>query len=220
MSVRLEIFGDGACFTRPEMKGERVSYDVITPSAARGILEAIFWHPGLRYTIDRIHVCNPIVFSSVRRNEVGAKMSSQTAKSVMLGKRNEFYIASSAEIVQRATMYLSHVHYVIDAHFDMTDKASPTDNEGKFQEMLTRRIAKGQCYHPPYFGCREFPVTFRPCEKLPLCPSELLGEHDLGYMLYDMAYEDAENIRPLFYRAVMRDGVIEVPPRDSGEVKG
>jgi CRISPR-associated protein Cas5d len=117
-------------------------------------------------------------------------------------------------------MLLTNVHYIIEAHFDMTDKAAPGDNPGKFQDILKRRIERGQCYHQPYFGCREFPAHFAPCQDIPPCPEELRGERDLGYMLYDMNYTDPEDIRPLFFRAVLRDGVLEVPPRNSEEVKG
>lgn len=220
MAVLLEIFGDGACFTRPEMKVERVSYDVITPSAARGILEAIFWHPGLKYTIDRIYVCAPIVFSSIRRNELNSRLLASAARGVMRYGKGELYIASSEEIAQRATVFLTNVHYVIEAHFDMTEKANETDNSGKFQDIIKRRISRGQCAYTPYFGCREFPVKFKLCETLPKCPNSLIGEKDLGFMLYDMDYTDVSDIKPLFYRAVMHNGVIDVPKRDSKEVIG
>ena len=130
------------------------------------------------------------------------------------------YIATSLDIQQRAAMVLRDVHYVIDAHFEMTGKAAQSDNPGKFQEMMTRRMEKGQCYHTPYFGTREFPVCFSTCLEYPACPEELRGERDLGYMLWDMDYSNPENIQPLFFRATMRDGVICVPARDSGEVIG
>ena len=220
MSIRLEVWGDYALFTRPEMKTERVSYDVMTPSAARGILEAIYWHPGLVYHIDRIYVRSPIQFTNVRRNEVKSVVNVRAARTAMEKGKGELWIATSEDIQQRAAMILKNVHYVIEAHFDMTPKASPGDNPGKFQDILKRRIRKGQCYHQPYFGCREFPVSFALCEDMPPCPVELKGERDLGYMLYDMDYSDAENIRPLFFRAVMKDGVIEVPLRSSQEVRG
>lgn len=220
MSIRLEVWGDYALFTRPEMKTERVSYDVMTPSAARGILEAIYWHPGLMYHIDRIYVRSPIQFTNVRRNEVKSVVNARAAKSAMEKGKGELWIATSEDIQQRAAMILKNVHYVIEAHFDMTKKASPDDNPGKFQDILKRRSTKGQFYHQPYFGCREFPVNFALCEKIPLCPLELKGEKDLGYMLYDMDYSDGKNIRPLFFRAVMKDGMIEVPSRSSQEVRG
>ena len=161
MSIRLEVWGDYACFTRVELKVERVSYDVMTPSAARGLLEAIFWHPGLRYIIDRIHVCTPIRFSNLRRNEVKSIVNARTVKAAMERGSGELWLDTSADIQQRAAMLLRDVHYVIEAHFDMTDKAVPSDNSGKFQDIRKRRIAKGQFYHQPYFGCREFPAQFK-----------------------------------------------------------
>lgn len=220
MSIRLEVWGDYACFSRPELKVERVSYDVMTPSAARGLLEAIFWHPGLRYTIDRIHVCSPIQFSNLRRNEVKSTISARSARTVMERGKGELWLASSEDIQQRAAMLLRNVHYVIEAHFDMTENAAPSDNPGKFQDILKRRIARGQFYHQPYFGCREFPARFRLCEELPPCPDELKGSRDLGYMLWDLDYTDPENIVPLFFRAKLENGVLSVPTRDSGEVIG
>ena len=220
MSIRLEVWGDYALFTRPEMKTERVSYDAMTPSAARGILEAIYWHPGLVYHIDRIYVRSPIQFTNIRRNEVKSVVNARAAKAAMEKGRGELWIATSEDIQQRAAMILKNVHYVIEAHFDMTEKAAEGDNPGKFQDILKRRISKGQFYHQPYFGCREFPVNFSVCENMPPCPKELKGEKDLGYMLYDMDYSDSENIKPLFFRAIMKDGMIEIPSRDSQEVKG
>lgn len=220
MSIRLEVWGDYALFTRPEMKTERVSYDVMTPSAARGLLEAVYWHPGMRYVIDRIHVCAPILFTGLRRNEVKATASARSARTVMERGEGELYLSASQEIQQRAALLLRDVRYVIEAHFDMTDRAAPGDNPGKFQDILKRRISRGQFYHQPCFGCREFPAQFRLCESLPSCPDGLRGDRELGYMLWDMDYSDPEEIQPLFFRAVLRDGVLEVPRRDSGEVIG
>ena len=220
MAICLEVWGDYALFTRPEMKTERVSYDVMTPSAARGLLDAIFWHPGMHWVIDRIHVCAPIRFLNVRRNEVKSKVSARTARTVMERGKGALYLSATDDIQQRASMLLRDVHYVIEAHFEMTDRAAPGDNPGKFQDIITRRIQKGQFFHQPCFGCREFPAHFAPCKQQPPCPQELKGERDLGYMLWDMDYSDTQDIRPLFFRAVLRDGVLEVPTRDSGEVRG
>lgn len=220
MAIKLEVWGDYALFTRPEMKTERVSYDVITPSAARGLLESIYWHPGLRYVIDKIYVCSPIQFTNIRRNEVKSTISARNAKKVKDRGEGQLFISTSSDIQQRASMVLKNVRYVIDAHFEMTEKASASDNPGKFQDIIKRRIAKGQFYSQPYFGCREFPAHFAKCEKIPDIPEELHGEKDLGYMLYDMDYSDHNNIRPLFFRAVMNDGLISVPNIDSEEVKG
>ena len=142
MPIQVEVWGDYACFTRPEMKTERVSYDVMTPSAARGLLESIYWHPGLRWVIECIHVCSPIRFTNIRRNEVKDVISARAVKSVMeKGKGiDELYLATTESIQQRAAMVLKDVHYVIDAHFDMTDKAAPGDNPGKFQDIIKRRL--------------------------------------------------------------------------------
>ena len=211
MSISLEVWGDYACFSRPEMKVERVSYDVITPSAARGLIEAIMWHPGMRWCIDRIQVCNPIRFTNIRRNEVKDVISARNVRTLMEKGAGELYISTPESIQQRAAMILKDVHYIIDAHFEMTDQAAAGDNEGKFQEMTKRRIEKGQFYHQPSFGVREFPAHFRMCDKRPDCPDELKGEKDLGWMLLDMDYRDPCNIHPRFFRVVMQDGIINVP---------
>ena len=221
MPIQVEVWGDYACFTRPEMKTERVSYDVMTPSAARGLLESIYWHPGLRWVIECIHVCSPIRFTNIRRNEVKDVISARAVKSVMeKGKEiDELYLATTESIQQRAAMVLKDVHYVIDAHFDMTDKAAPGDNPGKFQDIIKRRLERGQCYSMPYFGTREFAAHFARCTELPPCPEELLGERDLGWMLWDMDYTDPQDIKPKFFRAKLVDGAMDVPPPESGEVK-
>ena len=218
MSISVEVWGAYALFSRPELKTERVSYDVMTPSAARGLLDVILWHPGMKWIVDSIHVCAPIRFTNIRRNEVKDTVSARKAQSVM-EKGGELYLATPESIQQRAAMVLRDVHYVIDAHFEMTQRASPTDNPGKFQEMMRRRVEKGQFYHQPCFGVREFPAHFKPCTQLPPCPEELKGEKDLGWMLLDMDYSDPENITPHFFRATLRDGVLEVPPMYAEEVR-
>lgn len=206
--MRIECWGKGACFTRPELKTERVSYDMMTPSAARGLVEAIFWHPGLTYIIDAIYVLSPITFTNVRRNEVKSKLMATTLQKSAVAGRTA-YLATSAEIQQRASMILQDVHYGISLHFEMTDKAAPGDNPGKFKEMLSRRARKGQCYHQPYFGCREFPARFRLIEegeKIIPYPET----RDLGYMLYDMDYSDPQHIEPVFFRAKLEQGVLDL----------
>lgn len=218
MSVTIEVWGDYACFSRPEMKVERVSYDIMTPSAARGLIEAIYWHPGMEWIIDRIHVCAPIRFTNIRRNEVKDTISARKVKTVMEKRSGELYLATPDSIQQRAAMVLKDVRYVIEAHFKITEKAAPGDNRGKFQDIIKRRLAKGQFYHQPCFRVREFPANFAVCEEIPPCPDELLGEKDLGWMLLDLDYSDPENISPMFFRAVLRDGILEVPDRSSLEV--
>ena len=207
MSMLIEVWGDYACFSRPEMKIERVSYDIITPSAARGLVEAIYWHPGMKYHIDRIYLLNPVRFTNIRRNEVKSTLLSSAARSAAKGGAAPV-LYTSADIQQRAALVLQDVHYVIECHFTMTDKAAPGDNPGKFQDILRRRLNKGQCYHQPCFGCREFPANFREWpagEPIPALPVT----QDLGFMLYDLDYTDPENIQPQFFRAKLVDGVLD-----------
>ena len=207
---RVDVRGKYALFSRPEMKVERVSYDCITPSAARGVLEAIFWHPGMQYKIDRIYVLNPIKFDNIRRNEVKAKISAANVLKVANQGRGELYLATTENIQQRASMVLRDVHYVIDAHFVMTEKANATDNTAKFHEMFQRRLKKGQCYHMPYLGCREFPAEVRPYDGNEIQTAYPNEKKDLGFMLYDMDYSNPEDIRPMFFRAVLKNGVLDV----------
>ncbi len=208
--VKIEVWGDYALFSRPEMKTERVSYDIMTPSAARGILEAIYWHPGLVWSIDKIHVCREIKFANIRRNEVKSKISANKMRSAMNGSQEELYLVTANDIQQRASMILKDVRYVIEAHFELTEKANESDNEGKFCDIFKRRLQKGQFYHQPYFGCREFPANFKPFEEDKVSTVYENEEKDLGYMLYDMDYTDKNNIMPLFFRAVLKDGVLDL----------
>ncbi len=204
--IQLEVWGAYALFSRPELKVERVSYDVPTPSAARGIVEAVYYHPGLRWYIDRIHVLNPIRFVSIRRNEVTDKISGRNVRQAAQGGGQPLYLVTSQKIVQRSSLLLQDVHYVIEAHFEMTDKAAPSDNPGKFQDIVTRRMERGQCFHTPYFGCREFPVSFR---RWPGGPIPSIDEtRDLGLMLYDFDYSDPAAITPTYFRARLEHGVL------------
>ena len=210
MAVKVEVWGDYALFTRPEMKVERVSYDVMTPSAARGLLEAIYWHPGMKWVIDKIYVLSPIKFTNIRRNEVSEIVSATNVKKVMGGNDAALFINTKDCIQQRAAMVLQDVHYVVEAHFVMTDKSAPSDNEGKFCDIMKRRLEKGQCYHQPCFGTREFPAKFRLWKggnPVTAYPNE---KRDLGYMLFDMDYSDIRNIRPMFFRAVLENGVLDL----------
>lgn len=210
IGVKVKVWGDYALFSRPEMKVERCTYDVMTPSAARGILEAIYWHPGMRWSIDRIYVMKPIQFTSIRRNEVKSKILASNVLSVYNGADKELCISSKDEIVQRASLLLRDVEYIIDAHFEMTEKANETDNPGKFKDIIMRRLKRGECYHTPYFGCREFPVNFCLLEEEIHTAYDVVEEKDLGFMLYDMDYSDPENIEPMFFRAIMRRGVLDL----------
>ena len=207
MSVLMEVWGPTACFTRPEMKTERVSYDVPTPSAARGMIESIYYHPGLKWTIDRIWVLKPIQFMNLRRNEVSSKISASNVMQEANGGKQSC-IVTTQDIQQRAAMMLKDVRYVIEAHFDMTDKANASDNPGKFQDIVKRRLRKGACYAAPYLGTRECTAHFRLWEGGTI---EGIDEtRDLGYMLYDMDYSDPENIQPMFFHAKMEHGCIDL----------
>lgn len=209
---RVEVFGDRALFTRPELSVERVSYEVPTPSAMRGLLESIYWHPGMRIRIDRIHVLNKIQLSNIRRNEVKSKGSMQAMRAAVIAGASPPHINTKEDIQQRASLILTDVRYVVEAHFDLTEKAGEGDSPGKFSDILNRRLKKGQCYSQPYFGTREFPAFFQPYEGQwpPRGYYADSGERDLGLMLYDMDYSDPKSIMPMFFHAVMKDGVIEV----------
>lgn len=212
--IRLHVWGDRACFTRPEMKVERVSYDVITPSAARGILEAIHWKPAIRWHVDRIQVLKPVRFESIRRNEVGGKLSAAAvAKAMKAGRIEGLATVIEDDRQQRAATVLRDVAYVIHAHFDLTDRAGSDDNVGKHLDIFNRRARKGQTFHAPCLGTREFPAAFTLVEAdtdVPGVDPALAGERDLGWMLHDIDFSDGKT--PRFFRARMIDGLIEVPP--------
>jgi CRISPR-associated protein Cas5d len=218
--VRLRVSGDHACFTRAEMKVERVSYDVMTPSAARGILEAIHWKPAIRWVVDAIHVLKPIRFQSIRRNEVGHKASVGKIKTAM--KRESLdglYLLVDEDRQQRASTVLADVAYVIEAHFDLTGKAGPDDNEGKHLDTFNRRAARGQCFHQPCLGTREFDARFELLEPEKPLPQAIAETRDLGFMLWDIDHSRAEPA-PLFFRARLENGVVRVPPPGSPEIRG
>lgn len=204
--IKLLVRGRNACFTRPEMKVERVSYDVMTPSAARGILEAIHWKPAIRWVVDRIHVLRPIRFETFRRNEVASKVPLGKARSAMKsGDLAGLGLAVDEDRQQRAMLCLTDVAYGIEAHFEMTGRAGPGDNPGKHAEMFRRRAAKGQCFQQPSLGVREFPADFELVERFePAIPET----RDLGWMLHDIDY--ANGRASVFYRARMEGGVIDV----------
>ncbi|MCP4116154.1 MAG: type I-C CRISPR-associated protein Cas5 [Desulfobacteraceae bacterium] len=206
--IKLNVWGDYACFTRPEMKVERVSYDVMTPSAARGILEAIHWKPAIRWVVDKIHVLNPIIFDSIRRNEVSEKISARNAKSAMKNE-NSLHMVVEEVRQQRAALVLRKVAYGIEAHFEMTDKAGPDDNPAKHLDIFNRRAGKGQCFHRPYLGCREFAAHFEPVEgDFPVSGLSNEPPRDLGWMLYDIDFSNG--MTPQFYRPTMDGGMIDV----------
>jgi len=239
----LEVWGDYACFTRPEMKVERVSYDVMTPSAARAIFESILWKPAIRWNVTRIEVFNPIKWISVRRNEVGKKISAPTARQMsgVLGEPMRIFIEDERQ--QRAGLFLRDVRYRIHGYFDFipldkrkanrsvspefwADEQEQTEitrldeTPAKYAAMFERRAKKGQCFHRPYLGCREFACDFRlvnPNEE----PADLIDDsRDLGFMLYDMDFErDVNDPAPLFFRARIEKGVVNTDRREV-EVRG
>jgi CRISPR-associated protein Cas5d len=216
--VKLLVSGDYACFTRPEMKVERVSYDVMTPSAARGILEAIHWKPAIRWIVTAIHVLKPIRFQSIRRNEVGHKTPVASVRSAMRSEN----IANLALVVdedrqQRAATVLVDVAYVIEARFELTNKAGAEDNEGKHLDTFNRRARKGQCFHQPCLGTREFPARFSLIEADAPLPETIDETRDLGFMLYDI--DHANDRASLFFRARLDKGVLCVPEPNSAEIR-
>jgi CRISPR-associated protein Cas5d len=219
MSIQLEVWGDFACFTRPEMKVERASYDVITPSAARGIIEAIYWKPEIRWRITRIRVLKPIRFTSLRRNEVASKIPAGTVATAMKNGRGRLGMYVEEDRQQRAATILRDVAYVIEARFDIL---GGENNAGKHLDQFKRRARDGRCFQRPYLGCREFPAEYALIEDsqaLPEVHSDLRDEpeRDLGYMLHDIDFDNG--MTPRFFRAVLRGGVMDVPPLSSKEVR-
>jgi len=245
----LEVAGDYACFTRPEMKVERVSYDVITPSAARAIFEAILWKPAIRWQVFRIEVCNPIRWISVRRNEVGAVVPAGSVKTAMRTGTGDLgiYVDDPKTRQQRAGLFLRDVRYRIHARFERVDASRhragyphlagkfddsderellrQPETDAKYAAMFERRARKGQCFNQPYLGTREFACDFRlvdPEVEPFVAPEELHGDRDLGWMLYDMDFGETpyRNPQPLFFRTRLCNGALIVPARSSEEVRG
>lgn len=239
----LEVWGDYACFTRPEMKVERVSYDVMTPSSARAIFESILWKPAIRWNITKIEVINPIKWISVRRNEVGKTISSPTAKQMagVLGTPMGIFIEDERQ--QRAGLFLRDVRYRIHGYFDFVpvemrktnssalseawadeqekvDFHSQDEREAKYAAMFERRAKKGQCFHRPYLGCREFACDFKLIDPKADFVDAISETRDLGFMLYDLDFEtDISNPIPLFFHAKLEKGIVLIPKRESNEVK-
>jgi len=227
--IRLHVWGRYGLFTRPELKVERVTYDVMTPSAARGILEAIHWKPSIVWVIDRIHVLEPIRFQSIRRNEVGNKAPAGTIRRAMnRGDLEDVQLLVDEDRQQRASTVLVAPAYVIEAHFRRKPGADAGETEGKHLDIFNRRAAKGQCFHQPCLGTREFAAHFALIEpgapmphRNPDAETPDLGfgsRRDLGFMLWDIDHS-APGRPSLLFRAMLQDGVMEVPPPDSPEVK-
>jgi CRISPR-associated protein Cas5d len=216
--IKLLVAGERACFTRPELKVERVSYDVMTPSAARGILEAIHWKPAIRWIVTAIHVLKPIKFQSIRRNEVGQKIPlGAIRKAANSGRIDDLYLSVEDSRQQRASTILINVAYVIEAQFEITAKAGEGDNVGKHLDTFNRRAARGQCFHQPCLGAREFPARFALLKPEDPPPAALDETRDLGFMLYDI--DHAGDRASLFFRAALDKGVMRVPAPDSPEVR-
>lgn len=216
----LEVSGHFACFTRPEMKVERVSYDVITPSAARAIFEAIFWKPAIRWEITCIEVLNPIRWVSVRRNEVGAVIRIGSIKQAMNAGKGSLGMYIEEERQQRAGLFLRDVRYRIYADLVFDQSKDAEAKYGKYSAMFERRAEKGQCFNQPYLGCREFSCAYRLVSELVNEPPSIAETRALGWMLYDMDYTNQQNPCPRFFNAEMRDGVIYVPASNSDGVRG
>ena len=204
----LEVSGDFACFTRPEMKVERVSYDVITPSAARAVFESILWKPQIRWRVTHIEVLKPVRWINLRRNEVGAVVSMRNVQQAMNAGSGNLGLFIEDERQQRAGLFLRDVAYRLHAELSLAPGAK--DPLVKYSEMFTRRAGKGQCVNQPYLGCREFAARFRLVDD-PASESQALDEsRDLGWMLYDMDFENVDDPKPRFFRADMQRGVIDL----------
>ncbi len=226
--ISLHVWGDYACFTRPELKAERVSYEVMTPSAARGILTAIYWKPQFRWVIDRIHVLKPIRTTQIRRNELGNKISPPSSD-VMRGRKEAFLgVLIEDNRQQRSATILRDVSYIIDAHVEVLEEEPGVNSVAKHLEIFKRRAAQGQCFHQPCLGTREFPAMFELVDAATLAPPcelpEVQKNRAFGLMLWDMVYTDDPkgNIRcahtdklqtasPRFFLAEMVNGIINVP---------
>jgi CRISPR-associated protein Cas5d len=216
----LEVTGDFACFTRPEMKVERVSYDCITPSAARACFEAILWKPAVRWHIRRIEVLRPIRWISLRRNEVGSVASTRNVETAMRASSGNLGLYIEDDRQQRAGLFLRDVAYRLHADLEFRREADPQASPLKYQEMFERRARKGQCVNQPYLGCREFAAAFRLVDDLATEPRPIPETRDLGYMLHDLDFANPADPSPRFFRARLESGTLAVPAWDSPEVRG
>ena len=216
----LEVSGDFACFTRTEMKVERVSYDIITPSAAREVFEAILWKPAIRWHIRRIEVLRPIRWINLRRNEVGSVVSTRNVETAMRTGTGDLGLYIEDERQQRAGLFLRDVAYRLHADLEVRPEADPGASPLKYQEMFERRARKGQCVNQPYLGCREFAAAFRPVPDQESDPPPIAESRDFGFMLYDLDFSNPADPTQRFFRARMDAGVVTVPAWESEEVRG
>lgn len=206
----LEVTGDFACFTRPEMKVERVSYDVITPSAARAVFEAVLWKPAICWQVTKIEVLKPIKWITLRRNEVGAVVSSRNVQTAMKIGSGDLGLYVEDERQQRAGLFLRDVAYRIHAGFELLPHSGENNTPGKFLNMFERRASKGQCVNQPYLGCREFAAAFRLVDSPTATSAPIAESRDLGWMLYDMDYSNRASPSPRFFRAELKSGVLDL----------
>ena len=213
----LEVWGDMACFTRPELKVERVSYDVITPSAARAVFESIFWKDAIRWEVTKIEVLNPIKWTAILRNEVGA-VAGKNIKSIYIEEKRQQKNALLLKDV-RYRIYAKLIFIPVRDRKNMKHDPGSDENPGKYNAMFERRAAKGQCFNQPYLGTQEFAASFRLIDKNAGDLRPAIDENrDFGIMLYDMDFSDIKNVQPMFYRAKMVQGVIMVPAYNSEEI--
>ncbi|TQV62472.1 MAG: type I-C CRISPR-associated protein Cas5 [Halothiobacillaceae bacterium] len=216
----LELTGPYACFTRPEMKVERVSYDVITPSAARACFEAILWKPAIRWHVRRIEVLKPIRWINLRRNEVASVVSTRNVETAMKNGAGDLGLYIEDDRQQRAGLFLRDVAYRVHADMEFLAERDPQASAAKYHEMFERRARKGQCVNQPYLGCREFATAFHLVDDSADESSAIPETRDLGFMLHDLNFSNRANPQPRFFRACMENGVVEVPAWDSEEVRG
>lgn len=210
----LEVRGDWACFTRPEMKVERVSYDLITPSAARAVFDAIFWKPAIRWRVVRIELLNPVRWTNLRRNEVASVVSVRNLQTAMHAGRGELALYADEDRQQRAALLLRDVAYRLHADLLVRPDGGDPSPPAKFFEMFERRARKGQCVNQPYLGCREFAARWRLVDDLAHEVPALDETRDLGWMLHDLDFADAADPQPRFFRARLQRGVVECDERE------
>lgn len=216
----LELTGNFACFTRPEMKVERVSYDVMTPSAARACFEAILWKPAIRWHIRKIEVLKPIRWINLRRNEVASVVSTRNVETAMKNGTGNLGLNIEDDRQQRAGLFLRDVAYRVHADLEVLPNAAPDNTPMKFQEMFERRANRGQCVNQPYLGCREFAAHFRLVADLAAEPAPIDETRELGFMLHDLDFANPADPTPRFFRARLENGAVTVPAWDSEEVRG
>ncbi|MHB9021343.1 MAG: type I-C CRISPR-associated protein Cas5c [Halothiobacillus sp.] len=216
----LELTGDFACFTRPEMKVERVSYDVMTPSAARACFEAILWKPAIRWHIRTIEVLKPIRWINLRRNEVASVVSTRNVETAMKNGTGILGLNIEDDRQQRAGLFLRDVAYRVHADLEFFSERDPDAHANKYYEMFERRASRGQCVNQPYLGCREFAAYFRLVTD-PAAESVPIDEtRELGFMLHDLDFTKPADPTPRFFRARLENGAVSVPAWDSEEVRG